>query len=296
MLRPGRTILPFLSLALFGQAFSLTPQQRQQQQQQPQSTQSTESTTISFANQPTNNRRRQLLTQKLPLVAPIFVWTPISALAVGEGTERMVFKQKPTAPIDALLPAIQQRLLLEAALNVLGGTSKQNQPTTESEKLQGLKSILPPLDESPNFNNQNGSQNSRVLKEYPPDKALRGAVIRATMNVYQLNLNYDNLLNKNPNDAIEITDPGWKKSYIRANDGLPDLPKIVGADIDMRQLLRNQVQLKIDDAAAELYANDCDLDELMALLQDAARNFDLWLDRVRAGDVRDAIRIAQKKS
>mmetsp|Transcript_29790 Transcript_29790/g.49162 ORF Transcript_29790/g.49162 Transcript_29790/m.49162 type:complete len:120 (+) Transcript_29790:2-361(+) len=113
------------------------------------------------------------------------------------------------------------------------------------------------------------------------------------MNVYQLNLNYDALLNMSPGDAVSVTDPDWKKSYIRKNDGLPDLERIVGADIDMRQLLRNQVQLDIDDASAELWAVECDTNELTSLLQDAAGNFDLWLDRVRAGDVRDALEVVQ---
>lgn len=113
------------------------------------------------------------------------------------------------------------------------------------------------------------------------------------MNLYQTNLNYNNLLS-NPEEAFIITDPDWKKSYVRANDGLPDLKRLVGADIDIRQLLRNQVQLKIDDAAAELYAAAPDDDdsnqELIRLLQEASQNFDMWLDRVREGDVRDATR------
>ena len=88
-----------------------------------------------------------------------------------------------------------------------------------------------------------------------------------------------------------ITDPAWKKAFIRENGGLPALQRVIGADLDMRQLLRNQVQLKIDDAAAELYSPDRDDKELIELLQEAARNFDLWLDRVRTGDVRDAIKV-----
>lgn len=115
------------------------------------------------------------------------------------------------------------------------------------------------------------------------------------MNLYQTNLNYNNLLS-NPEEAFIITDPDWKKSYVRANDGLPDLKRLVGADIDIRQLLRNQVQLKIDDAAAELYAAAPDDDdsnqELIRLLQEASQNFDMWLDRVREGDVRDALKTA----
>jgi hypothetical protein len=184
-------------------------------------------------------------------------------------------------------------LLLEAALELLPSNSNHNpiDPIT----LLRLKSILTQLDDSPKFKNQNGSQNSRILRQYPPDKVLRGDVVRAAMNVYQLNLNYDDLLKMSPNDALLITDPEWKKSYIRAYDGLPDLQKVVGADIDMRQLLRNQVQLKIDDATAELWADDCDVQELSSLLREAIRYFDAWLDRVEDVDVQDALQLALKQ-
>ena len=243
--------------------------------------------------------RRQLIFQQTPsLIASIILMSTDSphALAFGEGAERMLFTEKPTAPLEALLPAIQQRLLLEVALELVKDAMKDDDDSNVA--LLKLKTILPPLDEVPKFNNQNGKQNSRVLKQYPPDKVLRGDVVRAVMNVYQLNLNYDNLRNMNPREAIQITDAEWKKKYIRANDGLPDLQKIVGADIDMRQLLRNQAQMNIDDAAAELWfvstnksggSNGCDIQELNSLLQEAARNYDLWLDRVRSGDIQDAI-------
>ena len=69
---------------------------------------------------------------------------------------------------------------------------------------------------------------------------------------------------------------------------------MVGADIDVRQLLRNQVQLKLDDAAAELWVDDCDVQELSSLLQEASQYFDAWLDRVKAGDVQDALLLAVK--
>jgi hypothetical protein len=99
----------------------------------------------------------------------------------------------------------------------------------------------------------------------------------------------------NPNDAYDVTDPNWKKSYIRANDGLPDLAKVIGADLDLRYLYRNQVQLKIGDSTAELY-NDkdtsCDGQDLKELLQQAAEAFDFWLGRIRYGDVRDALEAA----
>ena len=205
----------------------------------------------------------------------------------------MVLRQKPTAPIGALIPAIQQRLLLEAALEWMKPNQDSNDPQQQSPRNQKLKTILLPLDDDITVTDRN--RDAKVLKRYDPSRVLRGDLTRATMNLYQTNLNYNNLLSiDNPNEAFTITDPDWKKSYIRANNGLPDLQKVIGADLDMRQLLRNQVQLKLDDAAAELYADDCNDEELVVLLKEAAQSFDLWLDRVRYGDVRDAIEAALK--
>jgi hypothetical protein len=43
-----------------------------------------------------------------------------------------------------------------------------------------------------------------------------------------------------------------KKAYIRANDGLPDVKAVITSDLDLRDLYRNELQLKVDDAQAEL--------------------------------------------
>jgi len=232
------------------------------------------------------NRRSFLMRQYIMVVSPpaavavvsaLLLHPPAPAHALGEGEERMIFKQKPTAPMAALIPAVQQRLLLQASLEFL-----------KKGDIEKVKQILSPLDGDYMPNIFYGQQNMNVIKKYNPAKVLRGDLVRATMNLYQTNLNYNDLLG-NPTDAFIITDPAWKKSFIRENGGLPALQRVIGADLDMRQLLRNQVQLKIDDAAAELYAPDRDDEELTALLEEAARNFDLWMDRVRTGDVRDAL-------
>ncbi|CAB9521331.1 expressed unknown protein [Seminavis robusta] len=211
------------------------------------------------------------------------------ARAIGEGEQRMVLREKPTAPIGALLPAIQQRLLLQAALELAQSSSQQ-----QFEKLQ---TILPPLDDQ--SSKRGTSQDVRVLQQYNPAKVLRGDLIRACMNLYTTNLNYDKLLLQTARDdaAYTVTDPTWKKSYIRANDGLPDIQKVIGADLDLRYLYRNQVELKVEDAAAELYYasdnnNNIDREELISLLREATLAFDQWLDRIRYGDVRDALEAA----
>ncbi|CAB9531191.1 expressed unknown protein [Seminavis robusta] len=211
------------------------------------------------------------------------------ARAIGEGEQRMVLREKPTAPIGALLPAIQQRLLLQAALELA-------QSSQQPQQLEKLQTILPPLDDQ--SSKRGTSQDVRVLQQYNPAKVLRGDLIRACMNLYTTNLNYDKLLQTARDDAAyTVTDPTWKKSYIRANDGLPDIQKVIGADLDLRYLYRNQVELKVDDAAAELYYasdnnNNIDREELISLLREATLAFDQWLDRIRYGDVRDALEAA----
>lgn len=236
------------------------------------------------------------------LVSPaILIGRPNPSNAIGEGEERMVFRRNPTAPVGALIPAVQQRLLLEVAIDA-----------AKSKNTSKIKLIIPELVPKDITNNYDGGGDysiigasksrkldAQVFKLYDPGTVLRGDLTRAAMNLYQTNLNYNSILgggDPNNNDAtaattaFTVTDPRWKKSYIRANDGLPDIQKVIGADLDLRQLLRNDVQQKLDDAAAELYYTSmCDEEELLTLLLEAAVSFDKWLDRIRYGDVRDAI-------
>ena len=136
------------------------------------------------------------------------------------------------------------------------------------------------------------------MLQYQPSTQLSGDIVRASMNIYTANLQYVD------QPKYTVTDPTWKKSYIRANDGLPDVQKVVEADLDLRDLYRNQVQLKLDDASAELYyllkesqaksdiGDSVDLEELQILLQQAAPAFDKWLGRIDDTDVADALKAA----
>ena len=215
-------------------------------------------------------------------------------------TVRMVFRRKPTAPVGALIPAVQQRLLLEVAIDA-----------AKAKNTSKIKRIIPELvpkkkdtttANNDNYYNSSGGSDYSIIGA--SQTVLRGDVTRAAMDLYQTNLDYNSILggrdpnSNNNNDAttavtataFTVTDPRWKKSYIRANDGLPDIRKVIGADLDVRQLFRNDVQQKLDDAAAELYDTTvCDEEELLTLLLEAAVSFDQWLDRIRYGDIRDAI-------
>jgi hypothetical protein len=109
------------------------------------------------------------------------------------------------------------------------------------------------------------------LKQYNSAKVLRGDLVRASMNLYTTNLDYSM---RNSNSGYDVIDTEWKKSYIRANGGLPDIRMVIGADLDLRYLYRNEVETKLEDAAAELYSTDCNYEELQLLLRQASTTFD----------------------
>lgn len=247
--------------------------------------------------------RRYYLSDTARTVAVAYLFPALTAVsindknawAVGEGTERMVFRKTPSAPTSALLPAVQQRLLLEAVRELAAGVDNsrdKKSPGDSVSKRQLIDSILLPLAENNGFLDNN-NQDYKVVKQNSPSKVLSGAVVRASMNIYTANLNYGPIRQEeakgNPSEVYEITDPSWKKAYIRANDGLPSVDKVITADLDLRDLYRNQVQQKMDDASAEWYSPNCDLQEFRALLKDAAVAFDSWLDRISGNDVTAAI-------
>lgn len=222
-----------------------------------------------------------------------------SALAIGEGQERMVLTQKPHAPTAALLSAVQQRLLLEKCLvlaSQLQTTDTAPPQQQQAEILCQLKTILLPLnDDDDDAAKRRVSKNNKdlnVMLQHSPAQVMSGALVRAAMNIYTSNLS-DN--NNKESAEYNVTDPTWKKQYIRANNGLPPVQRVITADLNVRDLYRNAVQLALDDAAAELYNNNgSDVLELKSLLRDAAVNFDLWLDRISDKDVQDALQMAME--
>lgn len=248
--------------------------------------------------------RRQVLLGGSVMTTLTAASSPITAAtAAGEGSQqRMVLTTTPHAPTAALLPALQQRLLLESCRLLVANITTSQQDDDETRRLllqQQLQSILPPLlEDSTSLDRKN--DDLKVLQDYPPTQALRGRVVRAAMNVYLGSLQYGS------NPQYKVVDADWKRNYIRAHDGLPAAQKVVAADLELRTLYRNQVQGKVDDAAAEFdyiikkssnsrnsstiaTLNDEDWQELQTLLQQAAETFDLWLDRIADDDVRLAL-------
>lgn len=208
-----------------------------------------------------------------------FSLTPSSCQAIGEGDQRMVLTQKPTAPVGALVPAAQQRLLLEKCLFL----SQQliNSNDEYGKLVVRMKDILAPV--APSSKKRNDLQ---ILLQSPANLQLRGEVTKAAMNVYTSSLRFPEQL-----PEYTVTDPSWKKSYIRQFDGLPNVAQVMQADLDLRDLYRNSIVTKLDDASAELH-DSLDVVELNQLLSEAAGEFDLWLGRIDDLEVQRALKAA----
>jgi hypothetical protein len=222
----------------------------------------------------------------------------------------MVFRRTPSASLGDLLPAVQQRLLMEVVLDLadrlIEDDSQTKHDIKDSLSIQQQEQqryrhqidyILLPLEQDNKFVSSSSNQEFQIMKTFSTFTVLSGTLVRASMNKYTKNLNYGTTTTivsslQNPNDVYTVTDPIWKKAYIRANDGLPSVDKVMAADLDLRDLYRNQVQQKLDDASAEWYSPHCDLDEFRSLVKEAATSFDLWLDRISEKDVKDAIQAA----
>jgi hypothetical protein len=192
----------------------------------------------------------------------------------------MVLTRKPKAPRGALIPALQQRILLEECLSFSKSLVENNQGVDKSQTLEKLKAIVAPLSDGKStfFQKQPKLNLDEPLSN---QLSLQGAVVRVAMNLYTSNLRLENNL-----PSYTVTDPAWKKSYIRQYDGLPDIAKVLQADMDLRDLYRNSIVTYLDDASAELYSKDVDQVELNQLLKQAAEQFDLWLGRIDDAEVK----------
>jgi hypothetical protein len=232
-----------------------------------------------------NHHRREIIGSVLAGAVEAIFLVPSSCQAIGEGGQRMVLTQKPSAPIGALIPAAQQRLLLEKCIYLSKKLTTVEEGGDEYDELIiKIKGLLAPL--SPTLSKKN--KDLQVLQQSPPNRWLQGDVARATMNIYTSRI-------RNPEKLPEYTvmDPAWKKSYIRQYDGLPNIAQVMQADLDLRDLYRNAIVTKLDDASAELYnSRNMDVVELNQLLAEAAAEFDLWLGRIEDAQVQQALQAA----
>jgi len=129
--------------------------------------------------------------------------------------------RKPWAPAEALLPATRVRLLLDRAVDLAEQIAKEDRLHELDDLLKRVDAILVSESDSPNDN------------------------VRWAFNVYTASLRFD--------EAYMVTASEKDRSeYIRKYDGLPDVKQVITADLDLRDLYRNQVLTAIDDARAEL--------------------------------------------
>jgi len=214
-------------------------------------------------------------------------------------SQRMVFRQRPRAPLSTLLPATEQRMLLEECLSLSEQLAAQPDSKAAIRRLETI--LVDPKQEGGGDYNyytrgltekKRTERDLRILAQYQESqpRKLSGNIVRAAMNIYITNLRYGR--------DYTVEDAEWKRSYIRANGGLPDYRKLIQADLDLRILYMNQVQIRVDDAAAEFYAtlesNDDDFGELRRLLRSANDSMDSWFQLIEDVDIVEAANAIKK--
>jgi hypothetical protein len=110
---------------------------------------------------------------------------------------------------------------------------------------------------------------------------------RAALNYYTDALQFDST-------KYRLTAAPAERSRMIRNDQLPDINQVVTSDLDLRYLYRNQVLTNMDDVVAELRRDDdeCDLGEVVQLLEAATASMGQWLDLIDPNDVRAARTLA----
>ena len=114
--------------------------------------------------------------------------------------------------------------------------------------------------------------------------------MRAAFNAYTNNLIFG--------DSYLLTASQEERSrLIRTYDQLPDVTSVIRSDLDLRDLFRNQVLTKMEDAKAELVyqcsknnESEFDASELVSLLSEAQSCCDKWFEFVPEMDSKQALK------
>ncbi|GKZ00535.1 hypothetical protein MPSEU_001005900 [Mayamaea pseudoterrestris] len=201
-------------------------------------------------------------------------------------------RRRPFAPMQALVPAMQQKLLLEKVEQLTQQLAIKSRADSDLTEIMGqLKELV----EAPSSSSSSTAKFAiGATKRYavesqqsitPSDSAiitkLSGAKTRAAMNTYTANLRFS--------DSYLLTaSPSEKSRMLRDKGAFPNVKQVVTADLDLRDLYRNLAQTTLDDVAAELYATETDVSELSKLTKEAVAAFDQWLSFIDEQDVRAA--------
>ena len=243
----------------------------------------------------TNCSRRQTLT--LPWIAAMTLVAPRSpALAITERNDSITIKttlsestHRPRAPLAALLPAMQQRLLLEQCLYKTTMYLTASTPAEEEFLLSQLKSILPPDTESDTTLAMTNHRFSHQQLHQHQLLQLTGRTIRTTCNTYTEQLTF-------ADTYLLTTDQAIKSRIIRRDGGIPTVQQVVIADLDLRDLYRNEMQTLIDDARAELYSPNRSWKELNSLLTKALQTSDNWLSFIPDDDIMESRQVLLERT
>lgn len=241
--------------------------------------------------------------------------------------------KRPSAPLENLLPATRVKVLIDQAAStakaIEDGTTNNN---NEAENIALLKHLLLEpqsfmtkeearmseryleIDTLKDWNKarQKEAQIKFQIEQVDPLTRLnegfeqwgerrqfqrlqrqqlaleKANAMRAAFNAYTNNLVFG--------DSYLLTASQTEKSrLIRTYDQLPDVTSVIRSDLDLRDLYRNQVLTKIDDAKAELQyqlkkeSGLFDASELVSLLSDAQTCCDKWFEFVPEKDAKQAL-------
>lgn len=214
-------------------------------------------------------------------------------------------RRRPYAPtVESLLPATQVRVQLNEALQFAKKMLLVSSNLNNKDDMlllswtKELRDMFDPLSSS-----TSPPALPRAIRWLQPSKEederfallssntntkLSGRRARAALNVYTANLRFSG-------DSYVLTaSPALRKQLIRM-DALPDIQTVVTADLDLRDLYRNDVQTAIEDARAELFFLDNtqqrqepDYTEVVAVLTRAVASLSAWFDLIDPVDVRAA--------
>jgi len=125
------------------------------------------------------------------------------------------------------------------------------------------------------------SQRQRALERASP--------VRAALNAYTNNLVFG--------DTYQLNAEGDLKKNLIRNNALPDVNAVVVSDLDLRDLYRNQVLEKLDDAKAEieyqLRTGDIDTKEVLNNLKAAQSSCRQWFSFIPPADVAEALKVVE---
>ena len=260
-----------------------------------------------------------------------------TALAAEESPSS---QKKPYAPLENLLPATRVKLLIDRSLALVEALQKEEDVAKKEELVAELKSLLleprsflTKSEESkarlyleidtttPWVKARQKEAQQQFLSESRDDPLTRlnegfeqwgerrqfnrlqkqqlaleaGNPMRAAFNAYTNNLVFGDsyMLNASKEE---------KSRMIRQYNQLPDVTSVIRADLDLRDLYRNQILTSMDDARAELKyqikSNDSDFSELLTVLKGAQSFCNKWFDFVPEASVKEAMEVvlAEKSS